>query len=119
MENSKYLVRPNDFHIFEIDPSNGCYRSFSCEAKRGDGSRMEAQSHFTFDNLVNNYNFIQIEESEVEAYQKKYDFHMGFVMWQCRSDGHGGNKGGEIAEYLLYIDRVNRYNKMKENGISS
>ena len=116
MENSKYLVRPSDFHIFEVDSSNSCYRSFSSKAIRGDGSRVEAQSHFTFDNLVNNYDFIEIEESEIEHYQEKNNFHMGFVMWQCRSDGHGGSKGGELPEYLLYIYRVNRYNKMKEDG---
>ena len=27
--NPKYLVRPSDFHIFELDMSNNCYRSYS------------------------------------------------------------------------------------------
>lgn len=57
MKNPKYLVRPNDFSIFELDPLNNCYRSH-VEIK----NKPNAYSHFTFDNLTTNYNFFTIEE---------------------------------------------------------
>ena len=93
----KYLVRPNDFHIFELDESNNCYRSLLKNAVfRGDGSRVNAQKHFTYENLVNNYGFFPIDESEIEFYDKKHDEHYEFLNWQHRSDGHGDIKGGKL-----------------------
>ena len=98
--NLKYLVRPDDFSIFELDESNGCYRYYSKTATYSDGTRVNAMSHFTFDNLTKNYGFFPIEDSEVELYQKKSDDYYKFLSWQSRSDGHGGVKGGTYEEYL-------------------
>lgn len=97
----KYLVRPNDFHIFEIDDTNGCYRSYSTrEITRLDGTRPNAQSHFTFKNLVENNDFIPIDESELEKYESKHKIYLDYMRWHCRPDGHGGKKGGTFEEYL-------------------
>ena len=113
----KYLVRPNDFHIFELDESNNCYRSLLKNAVfRGDGSRVNAQKHFTYENLVNNYGFFPIDESEIEFYDKKHDEHYEFLNWQHRSDGHGDIKGGSYEEFLAYKKRVEEYNKTKNNS---
>lgn len=111
----KYLVRPHDFAIFEVDPSNGCYRSYERIPKE---HRHTAFSHFTFENLIKNYDFFEIEEVELEHYLEKHDFHYGFLGWQCRPDGHGGSKGGTMKEYLEYLDRVKRYqDKIRDDGI--
>jgi len=96
----KYLVRTRDFHIFELDKSNNCYRSWSTRnITRGDGSRVNAQPHFTLKNLTNNYGFIPIDKSELKMYEHNKEYHK-FVSWQGRSDGHGGVKGGTYEEYL-------------------
>jgi hypothetical protein len=100
--NAKYLVRPNDFSIFDLDESNGCYRSWSSKnpLTYGDGTRVNAQTNFTFENLTENYGFFVIDESELDFYEQKCSEHYKFLSWQSRSDGHGGSKGGTYEEYL-------------------
>lgn len=100
MKNNKYLVRPGDYHIFELDESNGCYRSWSTRnVTRGDVTRVHAQKHFTYDNLVNYYDFIPITGNELKQYEAKHDEYHKFISWSTRSDGHGGSKGGTREEY--------------------
>jgi hypothetical protein len=97
----KYLVRPNDFSIFDLDESNGCYRGWSKKSTPcSDGRRPKAMGHFTFENLTKNYGFFTIEESQIETYEQKHNEHYKFLSWQSRSDGHGGSKGGTHEEYL-------------------
>lgn len=97
----KYLVRPNDFSIFELDDNNGCYRSWSRKPiTDSDGRRPDAMSHFTFENLTKNYDFFPIGESDLELYEEKSNEHYKFISWQSRNDGHGGSKGGTYEEYL-------------------
>ena len=96
MTNPQYLVRPHDSHIFELDESNQCYRSFSAPVEYPDGTRPNAQSHFTLDNLTSNYDFFQIKKSELKKYEEKHNFHLGYVLWSTRPDGHGGIKGGTM-----------------------
>lgn len=104
-----YLIRPHDFSVFEVDPSNGCYRSYEKTPKE---HRQTAYKHFTYENLTKNYDFFQITELELEHYLKECDFHYGFLGW------HGESKGGTMGEYLEYLERVKRYQaqKTKEDG---
>lgn len=104
----KYLVRPNDYHIFEIDESNGCYRSYTTKnVTRSDGTRPDAQKHFTYENLTKNYNFFPITEEEIQIYEEKNDQYYEFISWQDRSGG--GIKGGTFEEFLTskYNDAFN------------
>ena len=94
---SKYLVRPHDSHVFEVDPTNGCYHSWST---RNSANRPRAYDHFTYENLTQNHNFFEIEESEIERYDKKNDIYHDWIGWTTRSDGHGGSKGGTFEEYV-------------------
>jgi hypothetical protein len=101
MKKTKYLVRPNDFHIFEVDESNGCYRSYSNkDVTDSSGWRPNAYAHFTFEILTEGYGFFPIEESELEEYKKRSDTYMNYRLWCSRPDGHGGCKGGTFEEYL-------------------
>ena len=102
-EQPKYLVRPGDFHIYELDESNGCYRSFTNRTVTySDGTRPNAQKHFTHKILTEGFAFFHIDESELETYEKKNNDYHKFLSWQCRPDGHGGCKGGTYEEYLNY-----------------
>lgn len=92
-----YLVRPDDFEIFELDNSNGCYRSYE---KKETANRPDAYDHFTFENLTKNYGFFAINENEIEVYEEKNTLHHKWLSWSSRSDGHGGTKGGTMEEYL-------------------
>lgn len=94
---NKYLVRPHDSHIFEVDLTNGCYHSLST---RGSANRPRAYDHFTYENLTQNHDFFEIEESEIERYNQKNDLYHKWVGWTTRSDGHGGSKGGTFEEYV-------------------
>ena len=97
----KYLVRPRDSHIFELDESNGCYRSWTTRnVTYADGTRPNAMLHFTFENLTENYGFIPADESELDDYQKKNEFYMRYLSWSSRPDGHGGVKGGTMEEFI-------------------
>jgi len=104
MKNCKYLVRLRDSHIFEIDDYNNCYRSYTCKEVKmyGSNEQPHAQSHFTYENLTRNYDFIPIDESEIEFYENKNDEYYAFMKWKHRSDGHGDIKGGTYEEYLAY-----------------
>jgi len=75
--NPKYLVRPHDFHIFQIDPSNGCYRSYDVPGKEIK-NRHNAYDHFTFENLTEGYDFFSITEDQIEEYKAKHSVEMGF-----------------------------------------
>jgi len=101
--NPKYLVRPEDFSIFDLDESNGCYRHYSTQPDYTDGTRQNAMSHFTYENLTKNYDFFPILESELESYRIKNDEYFNFLSWQTRPDGHGGIKGGTYEEYLKKV----------------
>ena len=97
----KYLVRPHDYHIFDLDESNGCYRSWSTrEVTCSDGTRPNAMSHFTLENLTINYNFFPIGEEDLEIYVNKNNLSNKWISWSHRNDGHGGIKGGTMEEYL-------------------
>ena len=113
MKKCIYLVRMNDYAIFELDPSNGCYRIYEQPGKEKE-NRPNAQSHFTFTNLTENYNFIPIKKKEIPQWIKRHDYELGFRIWQCRNDGHGGAKGGDRYEYAKYLEDVERYQKSKE-----
>jgi len=103
MDLPQYLIRPNDFHIFELDPFNSCYRSYSTHVTYSDGTKPNAQSHFTFQNLTENYDFFSVKEEELLQWEEKHALYMSFLSWACRSDSHGGSKGGTMEEFLCRI----------------
>jgi len=93
---SKYLVRKNDYHIWELDPANGCYRSYSNRSVTyPDGTRPNAQSHFTFENLTQNFEFIPIYAKDIPKYKRLGKAYHAIMNKYCESDGHGGHKGIE------------------------
>lgn len=112
MENkSKFLVRPHDSHIWELDESNGCYRSYTTRSVTySDGTRPNASKNFTYEVLVGNFKFIPITEEEIPEYEAKNNYYTDFNIWLSRSDGHGGCKGGTEEEYNAYLKRVKEYN---------
>jgi len=109
---TNYLVRPHDFAIFELDDSNGCYRPYWGKEKP---NKQQAYKHFSYEILTENYGFFPIDDDEIPTYKKKNDDHWVFIIWQRRSDGHGGCKDGTYEEYLLYKESVKRYNEKYPN----
>lgn len=107
MKKSKYLVRPSDMHIFEVDESNGCYRSYTNRnVTDSDGNRPEAYSHMNYDNLTQNYHFFPVEEYDLSLYEYFEAVCVDFISWQNRPNGHGGAKGGTFEEFLKTNYRV-------------
>jgi len=101
MKLPKYLVRPNDYHIFDLDETNNCYRSWTTRnVTDSEGNRGNAMSHFRFENLTENYDFFPIEENQLQAYELRNKFYHKWLAWSSRSDGHGGSKGGTMEEYI-------------------
>jgi len=99
---TKYLVRPNDCHIFDLDESNNCYRSWTTRSVTyADGTRANAQLTHTFENLTENYDFSPINENELQIYEDKNREYHRFIDWTTRSDGHGGSKGGTYEKYKI------------------
>ena len=86
MKNSKYLVRPNDNMVFEVDPSNGCYRSYDSKNTR---NRPNAYEHFTYKHLTLHYDYFPIEESEISKYEELCSQHYKQLIEEDRPDGHG------------------------------
>ena len=114
MEQAKYLVRPNDFNIFEIDPVNECYKPYAKVDKFID-HRPNAYSHFTYENLTENYGFFPITKDLIPHYEAKCSDYYKFLGWQHRNDGHGGGKGGTREEYDEYLESVKRFNEKYPN----
>lgn len=104
MDLPKYLVRPDDFAIFELDNSNFCYRYLEKTFKE---NKFNAQSHFTFQNLTENYNFFPVKEEDLPQWEEKHQLYMDYISWFCRPDGHGGSKGGTMEEYLTRVKYLN------------
>ena len=91
-KNLKYLVRPRDYHIFEIDNSNGCYRSYE---KKRVKNRFKAYEHFTFENLTKNYNFFPITKEDIPKYIELNHTYHTIMSKYLENDGHGGIKGAD------------------------
>lgn len=100
-----YLVRPDDFHIFELDESNYCYRSYEKYPRE---HRQHAYDHFTFQNLTENFNFFPIDAEDLPYWEEKQQYHRDFISWQCRPDGHGHRKGGTMEEYAQHRATLNK-----------
>ena len=111
-EKPKYLVRPHDFHVWELHPKSGRYQP---RFKTPLENRQDPYEHWDFDTLVGIHNFIPIEDDELDYYEKKNDYELGFFSWQARNDGHGGAKGGTREEYAAYLIRVEEFNKTHPN----
>jgi len=91
---SRYLVRPKDYHIWELDPHNNCYRSYSCRnVTYPDGTRPNAQNHFTFENLTQNYDFFPILKTQIPKYEELGHLYHKLMDKFHENDGHGGIKG--------------------------
>lgn len=68
---SKYLARPDDNMVF-VQIECGLYQTKN-GATDQEGNRQRPYSHFTYDNLVGNFGFIPISESEVPIYEERCD----------------------------------------------
>ena len=112
MKSPQYLVRGNDYAIWELDPSNNCYRSYEI-MKYSDGTRVNADDRWTYE-FLQNYGFFAIDAEDIPIYKAKHHYHYGFLSWQHRNDGHGGCKGGTEAEYNAYLEHVKRYEESKK-----
>lgn len=89
---NKYLVRPNDFQIFELDENENYYKL------KIKGLKLSGMPFWTY-KLLNNLGFFPIEEDEIPIYENKHNEYIKFISWQSRPDGHGGSKGGTFEEY--------------------
>ncbi len=103
---TKYLVRPLDFQIFELDDSNNCYRSYSTrDVTYSNGIRPKASDNFTYDNLTKNYNFFPIEESDLSIYEDKHKVYFETTysnyLRSNRPDKHGGSKRVKYLEKFM------------------
>lgn len=104
----KYLVCPNNYKIFTLNPENNEYYSELIGANRN-----QLQS-YSYDTLVNIHHFYPAKECELEMYKKKSDEYYEFVNWQSRHDGHGGSKGGTYEQFLRHKKDVKKYNKFNQ-----
>lgn len=96
----KYLVRPDDHAIFEIQPDIMRYGLFG-KIK----NKPKAYDHFTYENLVNHYGWYPINEDEIPKHQALN--HRWNQIWSkyMESDGHDGVKGrdGLTPEEIDFI----------------
>ena len=115
MENlPKYIVRPHDFSVWERFNDTNLYRTYE-KPEKEIKNRQDPYNHWTYDNLVNGWNFFPIEENQLQEYVEKHDYEISFLSWQCRNDGHGGSKGGTKEDYEEYLERVKRFNESHPN----
>jgi hypothetical protein len=86
----KYLYRPSDFEIFELDGEEYVM-------KCNDGFLFH--HHYTYKSLMD-HGFLPCVESDFEELSRKHKLYRDYIMWSSRPDGHGGRKGGTMKEYL-------------------
>ena len=63
----KYLVRPDDYMVFELDEALGLYEVMDPPTDRF-GNKPIPYDHFTFENLTSNYGFFPILADELPYY---------------------------------------------------
>lgn len=110
----KYLVRPNDYAVWERFKDTDLYRTFEAPGKEIK-NRQDPYNHWNHEILTRRYGFFPIEEYELDKYLEKWDLEIRFKSWQCRNDGHGEAKGGTREEYFEYLERVKEFNKKYPN----
>jgi len=91
MKRPDYLYRPTDYSIFKkID--NGKYVHMEY-IKQG------CFHEYSYESLMN-CNFLSCTEDDFIELKKNHDLYYEYLSWSTRSDGHGGSKGGTMAEFL-------------------
>jgi len=86
----KYLYRPSDFQIFELDGE-----FYKIQSK--DGFLFHHQ--YTYECLIN-HGFLPCTELDFDELAKKSKLYNDYIVWSSRPDGHGGRKGGSMESYL-------------------
>ena len=96
MRKPKYLARPNDYTIFEKEPSGKYY--IKEKHKHSDGT-MYMGHGYEYEVLIS-YDFFPVTKKDFPELKKKSDLYYEYLSWSGRSDGHGGCKGGTFEEFL-------------------
>ena len=65
----KYLIRPGDGQIFELDETNNLYSSLSTKGMK---NRQPPYPHFNYENLTGIFKFFPIQESELKTYMEMF-----------------------------------------------
>lgn len=104
--NPKYLIRPSDFELFELYRDDIRYQARYISNYLENAP--EPYPHFTYENLVNNYDFFPIDEDEIEKYSLLSNQKWEYEKWRCTNDGYGGLK--------FKKETFDEYLKMTENG---
>lgn len=97
----KFLIRPSDYTRFDLMESG----KYTHSDRTG-----WTINEYTYETL-HNLGFYPAMANELDEYAKFKDEHYAFLSWQCRSNGHGGSKGGTPDEYKEYLERVKKYKK--------
>jgi|AntAceMinimDraft_10_1070366.scaffolds.fasta_scaffold07671_4 hypothetical protein len=92
MKKSKYLYRSHDFSIFINNGKDEYTHQMNVE-KSWHGS------YFSYE-CLKSFDFIECTENDLPELKKKHDLYYEYLNWTTRSDGHGGSKGGTMAEFL-------------------
>ena len=91
MEKTKYFYRPDDYSIYE--KVDGGYTSQANIKRHCSGNT------YSYETLVD-HKFIPCNEEDLPALKEKEDLYYEWMSWSTRPDGHGGNKGGTMEQYL-------------------
>lgn len=78
----KYLVRPIDFSVFELDDETQRYRSTNIPRNH------KPYDHFTFDILTEGYGFFPVKEEDLGDYREKSQAYYKSLAMQHYNSGH-------------------------------
>lgn len=91
----QYFARPDDACVFSLNEDGLTYSTYEGKKKFPDSWHHQ----YSYDVLIS-HDFYPVTEEDFPALEKKRQEYVAFTVWQNRSDGHGGIKGGTMEEYL-------------------
>lgn len=108
--NPKYLARPSDGSIWSLNDDGETYSSKDFKDKFPDNI---THKH-SLKSLINS-GFYEVSENQFPELEKIGNEYYEFIIWQSRSDGHGGSKGGTKEEFIEHKKRVSEWEKLKNS----
>jgi hypothetical protein len=102
-----HIYRSDDYTVFYLTDKGYCTSSTLLNPESG--------HYYTYDTLKY-HGFVECTEKDLPLLAKKYLFMSDFKKWQCRSDGHGGVKGGDLDEYFRkHPGKLEEYDKLYDD----
>lgn len=106
----KYLARPDDGGVWSLNEDGLTYSSKRFKEENPNNITHKHQ----YQTLIA-CGFYEVTEDDFPSLEEKERDFYEFMIWQDRSDGHGGSKGGTREEFIEYKKRAEKWAELRDS----